>query len=140
MQCDKCGSDNTQRLEVVFQNGTSNINTASHSAGVGLGGGALGIGGVTTKTTGTSQTMMGEKATPPSKKSYKWAMISIVFGWIFLNLDGPGGVVFGGALIIGGAYFIYNAFTYNKKEWPTLYKNWQECWLCHKCGNIYHRA
>jgi hypothetical protein len=138
MQCDKCSSDNTQRLEVVFENGTSNINTKSHSAGAGIGG-TFGIGGVTTKTTGTSQTVLGKKAAPPLKKTYKWAVISIIVGWLFLS-NGGDTLVFGGALIAAGAYFIYAAATYNKNEWPALYKHWQECWLCHKCGNIYHHA
>ena len=138
MQCDKCDSDNTQRLEVVFENGTSNINTRSHSAGAGIGGG-FGIGGVTTKTSGTSQTVLGEKAAPPMKKPYKWAIISIFVGLLFLSGSG-GAMVFGGLLIAAGAYFIYAASVYNKNEWPPLFKHWQECWLCHKCGSIYHHA
>lgn len=138
MQCDKCGSDNTQRLEVVFENGTSNINTQSHSAGVGIGG-SLGIGGITTKTTGTSQTTLGVKASPPQKKSYKWPIISIVFGLIAWSA-GDGAAVWGVVLIAAGAYFTYTAAMYNKNKWPGLYKHWQECWLCHKCGNIYHHA
>ena len=136
MQCDKCNSDNTQRLEVVFENGTSNINTRSHSAGAGIGG-SFGVGGVTTKTSGVSQTMQGEKAAPPSKKPFKWAVISIIAGWLFLS--GSGGMLAIGALLIAtGAYFIYAAFNYNKNDWPPLYKYWQECWLCNKCGTIYH--
>lgn len=140
MQCDKCGSDNTQRLEVVFENGTSNINTRSHSAGVGVGG-TFGVGGVTTKTTGTSQTTLGGKAAPPPKKSYKWAIISILFGLIFWNANGDmSAMILGGLLMAAGAYFIYVAASYNKNKWPILYRYWQESWLCHKCGNIYHHA
>ncbi len=137
MQCTKCNSDNTQRLEVVYENGTQNINTSSHSVGAGIGG-SFGIGGVTTKTSGVSQTMVGEKATPPMKKSYKWAVISMIAGYFLLS---SGGVMLaaGVLLIAAGGYFAYVAANYNKTDWPALYQHWQECWLCHKCGNIYHQ-
>lgn len=136
MQCDKCNSDNTQRLEVVFENGTQNINTQSHSAGAGIGG-SFGIGGVTTKTSGTSQTVLGEKAAPPVKKSYKWPIVTIIAGWFFLS-GNAAMVTIGALIIITGGYFVYAAAKYNKVTWPPMYKYWQECWLCHKCGNIYH--
>lgn len=138
MQCDKCHSENTQRLEVVFENGTSNINTQSHSAGAGFGG-SFGVGGVTTKTSGTSQTVLGKKAAPPAKKSYIGGVVGIIIGWLFFS-GGGWALAFGILLVLAGIYFIYAAVTYNKNEWPPLYKHWQECWLCHKCGNIYHHS
>lgn len=139
MNCEKCGSDNVQRLEVVFDGGTSQINTNSRTGGVGLGRGGLSVGGANTKTTGTSQTTLGAKAAPPAKKPYKWAIISLIVGYLFCH-GGVGSIVFGVLLIAAGGYFIYAAVTYNKNQWPALYKHWQECWLCHKCGSIYHAA
>jgi hypothetical protein len=133
MQCTKCNSDNTQRLEVVYENGTQNINTRSHSAGAGIGG-SFGVGGVTTKTSGVSQSMVGEKASPPNQKSYKWSIIGAIAGILFLGTP-----LFGGPLLLISAYFLYVAFNYNKSEWPPLYQHWQECWLCNKCGTIYHQ-
>lgn len=137
MQCDKCNSDNTQRLEIVYEGGTSEINTKSNTTGLGFGG-VLGVGGARTTTSGTSQTALGMKATPPMKKSYKWAVISVAVGAAFASTGMADKLTFGVPLIAAGAYFIYAAFTYNKDKWPPLYKYWQECWLCHKCGNIYH--
>lgn len=134
MKCEKCNSDNTQRLQVVFESGTSAINTHSNTVGAGFGG-AFGIGGATTKTTGTSQTVLGGKAAPPLKKPYKWAVISLLVGFVFFIADGK---VLGGILMAAGAIFVYAAATYNKNQWPSLYKHWQDCWLCHKCGHIYH--
>lgn len=137
MQCTKCNSDNTQRLEVVYENGTQNINTQSHSAGAGIGG-SFGIGGVTTKTSGTSQTVLGERAAPPMKKSYKWPVISMIVGYFLLS-SGGGILAVGALLIATGGYFAYVAAKYNKSDWPALYQHWQECWLCNKCGTIYHQ-
>ena len=63
MQCTKCNSDNTQRLEVVFDGGTQNINTTSNSAGAGIGG-SFGVGGIRTSTSGTSQTSLAWQPPP----------------------------------------------------------------------------
>jgi hypothetical protein len=138
MQCSKCSSDNTQRLEVVYESGTQNINTRSNSVGVGFSG-KLGVGGATTKTQGTSQTTIAQKASPPSKKPFKLGIAAAIFGMFFLGSGSLGAVAFGVAIIAGGGYMIYSAMTYNKTEWPPLYKYWQESWLCNKCGSIYHQ-
>src|ERR1700710_2335114 len=121
MRCTKCDSDNTQRLEVVYKSGTSAINTKSHSIGLGLSDG-LGLGGIATKTRGTSQTALGEQASPPQKKGYKWAGISVFFGLIAM---GPS-KVWGILLVGGGAWFIYQAYQHNTTIWPELYKRWKE--------------
>ena len=139
MQCTKCNSDNTQRLEVVFENGTQNINTNSHSAGAGFGG-SFGVGGVTTKTSGTSQSIVGGKAAPPPEKSYKWPAIFMFIGFCFAG-SGAGFTSYavGLPIIAIGGFFGYRAFQYNSTEWPPLYQLWQESWLCNKCGTIYHQ-
>lgn len=133
MQCTKCNSDNTQRLEVVFENGTQNINTNSHSAGAGYGG-SFGVGGITTKTSGISQSLVGSKAAPPMRKSYKWAIIGALISTMFM-----GQILIGGSMFAACAYLGYRAFTYNNTEWPPLHQLWQESWLCNKCGTIYHQ-
>ena len=71
MQCPKCGSENCQRLEVMYELGTQDINTVSRSAAIGsvAGRGAAGIGSTTTE--GQSQTRMAEKASPlMTRKSF----------------------------------------------------------------------
>jgi len=82
MKCPKCESENTQRLEVAFHSGTQNISTTSNSAGVGIGsGGRVGFGGGVTKTSGQSQSILAQQASPPAKLSYKWPVI-ILFALI----------------------------------------------------------
>jgi hypothetical protein len=145
MKCDKCGSDNTQRLEVVFHNGTSSINTQSHSVETGGIGSAFGtkLGGVITETKGTSQTVLSQMAAPPQRKPVDKVGPALLgggglfyYGW---NNEGPMSMLFGSLIIALGVYTLYSAITYNKK-WPLLYKQWQESWLCHKCGNTFHHA
>lgn len=146
MKCPKCESENTQRLEVAFNNGTQNISTTSNSAGVGIGsGGKIGFGGGVTKTSGQSQSVLAQQAAPPVKKSYKWPAIGAFFG-ILGGLSGLGDmstVVTGLAILGVGAfsgYVCYSRFQFNSQEWPKLYQHWSESWLCHKCGGIYHQA
>ena len=137
MQCTKCNSENTQRLQVVYDNGTQNINTISHSAGAGIGG-AFGVGGARTSTNGISQSTLAHKASPPAKHSMKWAIISIVIGLFCLG-GSTGSVAFGICLIVIGGYFSFTAVQFNSNNWPGLYQFWKESWLCNKCGTIYHQ-
>lgn len=137
MQCTKCNSENTQRLEVVYEGGTQNISTTSHSAGAGIGGG-FGIGGVTTSTSGTSRTTLANKAAPPEKQKYLWAIIIMIVGLFFFN-GGFGAKLFGLLLVGGGGYCTYKAIQFNAQKWPSLYQYWENSWLCHKCGTIYHQ-
>ena len=138
MQCTKCNSENTQRLEVVYHGGTQDINTTGSTVGGGYGG-AFGIGGAVTKTSGQSQSMLAQRAAPPIKKSYKWGAIMLIAG--LLLLGGPAGAVIVGLLLLaGGGLIVYVASQFNSNEFPSLYQTWLESWLCNKCGTIYQQA
>lgn len=139
MQCEKCSSENTQRLQVAFEGGTQDINARSHTASVGSLSGALGLSGAITKTTGTSQSMLAQKASPPQKRSLKGSAIAIIIG--LFCLSGSGGTVAIGLLLMAaGGYFGYTAMQFNNNQWPGMYQIWLESWICHKCGHIYHQA
>lgn len=138
MKCEKCGSDNTQRLQVVYESGTSQINTQSHSIGSAGTSDNYGTANFSTSTTGTVQTALGTRAAPPQEKSFKGAGISLLIGF-FMLWEGSGWVyMLGFPLIAAGGFFGYKAYLFNKNEWPQQYRFWQGCWLCHKCGSIYH--
>ena len=134
MNCTSCESDNTQKLSVVFNSGTSVVNTTTNTAGVGIGSGlSLGIGGAKSNTTGVSQTNLGAMAAPPMKKSYKAAVILFLFTFIFL-----GKVLIPWILALGLLIFwMYKIFQYNRGPWVTLYNEWEQTWFCNKCGNTY---
>lgn len=139
MQCEKCGSENTQRLEVAFEGGTQSITAKSHTAGVGSISGALGLSGSVTKTSGTSQSALAKKAAPPIKKSFIWPVIGVFVGVLCLGGSATA-TMFGLLLMAAGGYFGYTAFQFNTQQWPSMYNYWLESWLCHKCGHIYHQA
>ncbi len=138
--CTKCGSDNVQRLEVIFDHGTSDVNTSSKTVGVGIGGGGLGIGGAKTKTSGTSQSVMAQKAAPPLKKKMVFWVVMVLVGIMMTTgfQSGSMGMGFGGvALLALGGYMIYTVVLYNKNEYTALYQTWLNAWMCNKCGEVF---
>lgn len=139
MQCPSCGSDHCQRLEVVYDDGTQNIRTTSHTAGAGLAGGMYGAGGATTTTTGKSQSRLAGKAAPPPKRRYAAALLGGGMGLIGLFNASQGWWLVSLVMVGVCAYFLYRAFRFNTGQWPALYRHWLDQWICHRCGHIYHQ-
>lgn len=136
MQCPKCNSDQTQRLEVIFENGTQDVNTRSNSVGLASSRGGLGIGTATTTTTGKTQSLAAQRVAPPEKKKIAGPIFGIVFGVVCM-MGGGGWLVFGLALACSCGYVFSQSSSYNKNTWPQLFKNWENSWYCNKCGTVY---
>lgn len=137
--CSKCGSDNIQRLEVIYEHGTQDISTSSKTVGVGVGGGGLGVGGGKTKTSGQSQSVMAQKSAPPTKKKIGLFIFMILVGLTMtgaLKENHMVGLV-GLAILALGGFLSYKTFIYNKNEFPSLYQTWLNAWMCNKCGNVF---
>lgn len=139
MQCKNCGSDNTQRLAVAYQNGTSTVNATSRSVGAGFGTGGAAFGSATTTTSGVSRSLLAARAAPPAKKRYRTAfIIPVIMLFIALFFEKT---IIGYVLVISAyvllVFFLVRFYRYNSSVWPGLYRHWQSMWVCHKCGNIY---
>ena len=139
MQCPHCNSDNCQRLEVAYQSGTSSYQ--SRSSGVDV----LGLerSNTAVKTSGTSQTQLAQKASPPQKDRYTPLVIIFIVGWVISTAAGLSHwiwLILSIAAMILSVYMGYKAYQFNREEWPGLYQTWQESWICHKCGQIFHPA
>lgn len=137
MQCDKCGSKHTQRLEVVYNEGISSSTSESISGGIGFNGG-FGVGAMKTKGTGTSQSAISNMAAPPKARSFTEINILLCLGTIpALSMTLPG-------FLISGLFWIFcyvsrrNIARFNQAH-RELYREWQESWLCRKCGNVYRQ-
>ena len=141
MQCPKCSSDNTQRLEVVYESGTQQIRTMSNTVGGGgaYGGGPFG-GAAVTSTSGTQQTASAQKAAPPTKKSYIGPVLLSVISFPVLFNPSVEYFVFAAACTALAVWLWRRASDYNTNVWPGLKKLWLESWMCNKCGNIYQHA
>ncbi len=144
MNCPGCNSDATQRLEVIFEQGTNHINTTSKTR-VRPFLGLLPTAHAKTTTSGLSMSKAAQKAAPPAKSLYKSPAIAALIGLvvIFIELGGHFNFVW---FIIGVAlagffgWVLYQAIVYNTKEWPVDYAVWQKNWRCNKCGNIFTEA
>jgi len=131
MQCTECNSDNVQKLSLVYEQGTQNINATSstitnHGFGQGFSTG-------TTRTSGTTQSITAQRAAPPAKKKIIIPIVAIVAGFVLAKYGELWGLL---VSVVGGIYF-YTSFLYNRNVYPRLYANWQNSWLCNKCGAIY---
>ena len=140
MQCEKCNSDNTQRLEVAYEGGTQNIQTTSRTTGLGFGRGGLGVGAATTSTSGKAHSLLANRAAPPSKKGYKYQIFFGFLAWLLFTATTAFSMWFFVSVSVMAlcAYLIFAAFQFNSKVWPEQLAYWQSQWVCLKCGHIYH--
>jgi hypothetical protein len=142
MNCTNCKSDNTQKLEVVFENGTNHINTKSKTVGTSLFNPIGGLMGAKTSTKGVSMSSAATKAAPPTMKGFRASVILILIGaiWTYMNtlnsFDFIGAII-GIAVISGGVFLGYKRNQYNKDTFPPLYNAWLNSWMCNKCGTIF---
>lgn len=134
MKCPKCSSANTKRLEVIFDEGTSEGTATSFLFGDKTDGLAV--------TRSTSMTRLAQKAAPPVKKSYVWAVIpwcvtvvSFIWG---LSLNAT---AFIWSLIFGvmAAFISYGVWRHNTFEVPKRYREWIKSWCCLKCGSLFKK-
>jgi hypothetical protein len=152
---------------MVYESGTSTIETTSRTGpqsfsgfGVGSGGSWSStsgtLSGATTTTTGKSTTDLARQVAPPKKATSGWQGIGCltllvgVGGGILiaaLHNDKVGqtisGLVFLGSLCVGLVVFIVlmrRAIRYNRRVLPGLTARWSRLWLCLACGKVFEPA
>lgn len=59
--CPKCQNEHVQKISIIVEQGTTEINTESSSAGVGVGFGGVAVGGGKTVTSGTAQSQLAKQ-------------------------------------------------------------------------------
>ena len=161
VQCEKCGSENVQRLEVVYESGTSFGSSTSSGSSSTKGTGRASGSSYQTEHSGTSygfsQSNLAASVAPPVKYSVFVTLVTSVFQTFGLSmiclLIGAFVIYAGGGgfgwffVIIGIIYFLVGCVQTPRdvrnasklsKEYPEQYKIWQESWICHKCGHVFH--
>ena len=133
LQCPECSSENVQRVPMAFESGISTVH--SHTKGVGLVGGGLGVGAA--RTSGVQQSALSKKLTPPMKRKIKGAIILFIIGFIILSGLPGGAKILGLLMMAGGGAMGYLAFQFNKKDYPILLNKWQSSFYCNVCGSIF---
>lgn len=125
--CPKCGSENIQKCSVIYQQGTVSHSYTSTS------------GDYTVNTSGEESTELAQSVAPPSQKETHWGKM-IVAGFFAVASVADGYIVLAiilGLLAVGLFQTSQEASEYNDKQWPIDYKNWQNTYFCHRCGNYF---
>ena len=137
--CPVCSSDQTQRFSVIYEQGLSDINTRSRTVGAGVGGSHLGLGALRTKTSGTSQTMMSKKASPPTKKRFLLPLLAIFIASGVISWGFPRHAVAQSVInivwLLGSISWVFYAIKYNTTTYRSLKEKWANTFLCLRCNN-----
>jgi hypothetical protein len=127
MICPNCGSNQCQRLEVIYDAGT-NLNSSS-SAGVGLIAGRLGVAGA--KSFGISRSLQATKISPPTQKNLFPAVLVFALGIFLLAVSN---YILGGLVFVGGGMLLFSYLYDNHVFHPKRLSEWLRMWMCNQCG------
>lgn len=144
MNCPKCNSDNTQTLPVIYESGTSDEQTTSHTHGGGFFSLTPSFRAKSTATS-TSQSIAAQNASPPAKKKLRGLVVitvaSAAYGLsTFSSGFNLGQLIVGLAVAGGFGYLAFSRFQHNSKVWPGHFQAWQASWKCHKCGTVFQQS
>lgn len=155
--CPSCGSDQIQRVAVIWSAGTSSVQTQSSGIAVGVGGEGLVPVVGKSSTSGTQQTRLAQQVAPPARTPtlkivFFTPIVGVALGlvlWFVAVLvliglgtkanDVPGYVLEGTFLLVqalGIALAVQN-YRRNRDEWPGEYAAWERRWFCHRCGTSF---
>jgi hypothetical protein len=140
MKCNKCKSSNVQKYQVIYEQGTSNINLGSNTVGGGVGfGGGLrgGVGLGRTGTSGQSQTIIAEKTKPPKDLRFVPVVPMLVIGLlVYVSDNSSSSYIFFIYCIL--AFILFTFFFLRATEvYESNCKEWLNKWYCNKCGNSF---
>ena len=151
MECSVCKSTNLVKVSLAYEQSLSEYKGRSHSRGLSLGTGGLGLWDGRAKTRGTFQTRLSARLSPPTKWSYwrtsKWwlaGMFALWFLRIALMPHDPHKAAefnrdFFWALdaYIGALVFMWwLIWRYNHRVFPDRRKRWDGSFMCRRCGRI----
>ena len=149
MECSVCHSTNLVKVSLAYEQGLSDYHGQSRSRGLSIATAGVGWWGGRTTSTGTSQTRLSARLSPPTKWSY-WMTLKVWFaGLIVLSLVGgaltPANAhkakefirefswaldAYVGALVVFG----WLVWRYNHRVFPAQHRRWDRSFLCRCCG------
>lgn len=132
--CPSCGSENTQKISILYDSGTSK----SAAAGVAFGGGAMGIGALS----GYTRSSLAASISPPQKRSSSTLIFGIMVMTVFCAalLASSGWLCVLVVVIIGVAASILvwiGNNRDNKRYFEPEFSEWGKRFFCLRCGRIF---
>ena len=157
MKCPQCQSENVQNIRLVYESGTATLSGSARTGGVGY---TPGVGTTySTAVTGLSgkqSSLTAQRHAPPAQKKLGclWWLGIVVCATFTLQLLGGLRLLtairnvesalvallfisVGGLALVGLVALIRHRRRvnhFNRDLWPTLYEDWTQKWLCHRCG------
>lgn len=161
LSCPKCGSEKAQKISLIYEAGTSDYSSTSVHSGflTSADGNFSGLG--TSLNSGTNQTKLAKRFTPPRKKACVAAgcgclaciILPVLFTFIVIILLTILGVnctypydeivIFGTPCILFLLILIISigllrkSMKFDNEEYPILKKEWEKQFFCHKCGHVF---
>lgn len=147
--CPNCQSENTQLLSIAYSSGMTTGEAITHTRGT------FSIADSHKhKTVSVNQSDLSRQAAPPEKLSVfqpiKVAFITLIVFALFLSLVAPKESNFLASILQIGVFIIYlgilgfgfkkaySNYQFNKSEWPNLLQQWQQQYLCMRCGAVFN--
>lgn len=146
--CPKCQSEHVQKISIIVEQGTTEINTESSSAGVGVGFGGVAVGGGKSVTSGTAQNQLAKQFSEELyAESNIQGIIALVFLVIGIFVGFQVGAFFNSSFMgwtsgivtfIGGAYFVVTKAlkpsdeAVERQDKKDLWK--ESGFYCHRCA------
>ena len=136
-RCPKCGSDNIQSYEVIYNSGRASHVSTTDGISVGS---DFSVGHA--NTSGSSITHLAETCAPPVREIYHGYVTHIFYGILASVLGGIFFVIHPIAAMIGFCFPMYKWVKRVKRvnaernvEFSKAYKQWKRSYYCHRCGN-----
>lgn len=124
--CPNCHSENIQKCSIIYKSGTH-----THQSTTTIN------GNVEAETSGSGSTVLAQEVAPPVKKESSWGamIVCAAIGFFCVSEDILwGGVI--GAVLAAACYFeSQDADKFNNEEYPALYNQWLNTYICHRCGH-----
>ena len=122
--CPHCHSEHIQKCSIVYQNGASQITTSN---------------GEEVRIIGEGLTQLAQQVAPPAKKETHWGAMILFAGGALLFLTS--GLFIVGVILGVIAFGLYGssdeAAKFNKEEYPILYNQWCNSYICNRCGHTF---
>ncbi len=151
MECSVCHSTNLVKVSLTYEQGISDYQGQSCTLGLSVGTGGLELWRGKTASTGSSQTRLSARLSPPTKWSY-WTTLKVWFAGLIVLCFVGGALTPGNALkakefvrqfswaldaYVGALIFLgWLAWRYNRRIFPVKRRNWDRSFMCRRCGNI----
>lgn len=139
MQCPSCGSEDCARLEIIYAEGTRDINmtTSTTSGGAVAGRVAFLHGGG--HATGKMVSRLAQAAAPPERHAVIWPIVVWVIGlalldWVLPDTEVIQTVAFVVWVAVCLLWEIRN-IRHNFTGLPRERYDWTRRWMCRSCGN-----